>query len=95
MATKQTQTNTTESVKNNAKGAMTQAKLDESMKKAAKELQEAKKVKVTIPKIFKNRLGTVVPVGINGAVIYLKVGETYEVPEPYKKQIERTLEAYE
>lgn len=75
---KQPKVNTTKSVR---ESKVTTAQLDKEMKDIAKLLGDQKKVKVTIPQYLKERLGSTVPVSINGATIHVPVGQTVEIPE--------------
>lgn len=71
--------NTTETIK---KGNTTNlAALDKQITKAAKVLNEEKKVEVVIPKMLLKRLGKNVPVAVNGAVIHVPVGQKVKIPE--------------
>lgn len=66
--------------------------LDNLQKAQAKELNEAKKVKVSIPKMLRRRLGKVHPVVINGVAIFVAVdGKQHEVPEPYAKVLNESI----
>lgn len=79
MAEAKKKVNTSESVKKGKN--VTAAELDKSTKDAAKVLGEQKQVEVTIPKYLKKRLGTNVPVSVNGAVIHVPVGKKVKIPE--------------
>lgn len=81
--------NTTKSVKETDR--VTVAQLDEDMKKAAKVLGEEKKTKVEIPAYLKPRLGATVPVGVNGAVIHVPVGQKVEIPESMAAVLNESL----
>lgn len=89
MAEEKQKVNTTKSMKDNAKA--TSGQLDAEMKQAAKILGKQKKEKVHIPAYLEKRLGKNVPVGINGAVIHVPVGEDVEIPEAMAKQLNETL----
>lgn len=80
--------NTTETVKN---APVTAAQLDSEMKTAAKVLGDERKVSVEIPAYLKPRLGSTVPVGINGAVIHVPVGEKVEIPESMANVLKESL----
>lgn len=70
--------NTTKTV---TKGkAATAAELDKQIKNSAKILKEEAKKEVLIPKYLKGRLGANVPIGVNGAVIHVPVGEKVKIP---------------
>lgn len=69
----------------------TAAELDKQIKEAAKRLGEEKKVKVLIPAYLKKRLGATQPVGINGAVIHVPVGEEVAIPESMAKVLNESL----
>lgn len=86
---------TSKSIKETNRKQYTQAQIDAEIKKAGADLQKADKVEITIPKYLTSRLGTVVPVGINGAVIYIPVGKKVKVPKPFKKIIEDSLNGLE
>ena len=70
----------------------TASQLDKEMKEAAKVLGEQKKVSYTIPKYLKKRIGSTLPLGINGAVIHVPVGEKVDIPESYKQLLDQSLE---
>lgn len=95
MAEKKSNVNTTKSVKEAPAKQYTQAQIDADIKKAGKDLEGEKKVEVLIPKYLKSRIGSVLPVGINGAVIHVPVGEKVKIPEPYKKIVEQSIEGLE
>lgn len=85
MAGKQ-KVNTTEGLKK-----VTLKELDNEIKKAAKVLGEEKKVEVQIPAYLQERLGAVVPVAVNGAVIQVPVGEKVKIPESMAKVLNESL----
>lgn len=80
--------NTTKDVK---AGGITAAQLDSEIKNAAKVLNDEKKVEVTIPAYLKSRLGSTVPVGINGAVIHVPVGTKVKIPESMAEVLNESL----
>ena len=69
--------NTTKNVK---ESNVTAAQLDAEIKNAAKVLKDEKQVDVTIPAYLKGRLGSTVPVAVNGAVIHVPVGKKVKIP---------------
>lgn len=81
--------NTSKSVKEKPKTTL--AELDKQVKDVAKVLGSQKKVKVTIPKILEGRLGSVVPVGVNGAIIQVPVGVEVEIPEAMAKVLTESI----
>ena len=81
--------NTSEDLKEGKK--VTAAEMDKEVKTAAKTLESQKKVKVTIPKYLKSRLGATVPVAVNGAVIHVPVGKEVAIPQAMAKVLNRSL----
>lgn len=81
--------NTSKSIK---EAPVSMEKLDEERKKAAQVLGEQKQVEVHIPAYLKPRLGNTVPVGINGAVIHVPVGEKVKIPESMAKVLNESLQ---
>ena len=81
-------TNTTKSVKNNQ---VSTAEMDNQVKKAANTLKDQKQVEVMIPKYLKNRLGSNVPVAVNGAVVHVPVGKKVKIPESMAKILNESL----
>lgn len=81
-------TNTTKSVKEKT---VTAAELDSQIKDAAKVLKDQKKVEVHIPAYLKSRLGNIVPVAVNGAVIHVPVGEKVKIPESMAEVLNESL----
>lgn len=69
----------------------TQADIDAAVKQTADTLKKSKKVKVQVPKFLEKRVGKVLPVGINGAMIFIPVGEEVSVPERYKAIIDESI----
>lgn len=80
--------NTTKSMKEKT---VTAAELDKQMKEASKRLGETKKVEVMIPEYLRKRVGNNVPVGVNGAVIHVPVGQKVKIPEPMAKLLQESL----
>lgn len=86
---KQENVNTEKSIREATK--VSGAQLDKEMKSASQILGKEKKVAVTIPKYLVKRLGHNVPVGINGAVIHVPVGQKVEIPESMAKQLNNSI----
>lgn len=85
-------TQTTQDAAPNTKKQFTQADIDKSVKAAAEALQKQSKVKVSIPKYLAKRIGSKLPLGINGAVIHVPVdGKKYDVPKSYAALLDETL----
>lgn len=75
-----------------ARNQYTQKDIDDSVKKAAAELQKQSKKEVSIPKMLAPRVGKNLPLGINGAVIHVPVdGKKYKVPESYAALLDETI----
>jgi hypothetical protein len=67
--------------------------LEKQVKQAAEQLKAEKLVKVSIPKALEKHIGPTLLLGINGVQVVLPVdGKEYEVPAPFKKNLDEYLE---
>lgn len=86
--TQKTKINTVSSI-----NSVSNQQYQDSLRNTQKLLKKYKKVNVMIPRQFRNILGNMVPITINGVSISIPVdGESYPVPEPYAKILHESLQ---